>query len=294
MNTPPLGAGSMNEDNNMRRLEGKTAIVTGAANGIGAACARRLSREGATVVVADLDRAGAERVAGEINAAGGAAWARHFDLGDEASIVALIAATKARFGKLEILHNNAADNSAPQIRADVAVADLATAIFDQAMKANARGTMVAIREALPLLMTAGESAIINTSSGAAQFGDIARASYGASKAAIDALTKYVATQYGKYGVRCNAVAPGLIQSRPAEQSKHSPEILAMFRRHTPLPYLGTPDDIAGMVSLLASADGRYITGQVISIDGGISAHFPFCADLEDLMRKGDLPGGSAR
>jgi NAD(P)-dependent dehydrogenase (short-subunit alcohol dehydrogenase family) len=280
--------------NNMRRLEGKTAIVTGAANGIGAACARRLAREGATVVVADLNKAGAEQVAGEINAAGGAAWPQYFDLGDEASIVALIAAAKARFGKLEILHNNAADNSAPQIRADVPVAGLTTAIFDRAMTANARGTMVAIREALPLLMAAGESAIINTSSGAAQFGDIARASYGASKAAIDALTKYVATQYGKFGVRCNAVAPGLIQSRPAEQSKHSPEMLAMFARHTPLPYMGKPDDIAGMVALLASADGRYITGQVISIDGGVTAHFPFCADLEELMSKGDLPGGRAR
>lgn len=278
----------------MRRLEGKTAIVTGAANGIGAASARRLAREGAAVVIADLDLAGAEQVADEINGAGGKAMAQHFDLSDEASITTLIEATRARYGKLEILHNNAADNSGPQIRADLPVAELSTAIFDRAMLTNARGTMVAIRQALPMLIEAGQSAIINTSSGAAQFGDLARASYGASKAAIDALTKYVATQYGKYGVRCNAVAPGLIQSRPAEQSKHSPEILAVFERHTPLPYLGKPDDIAGMVALLASEDGRYITGQVISIDGGVSAHFPFCADLGELMSRGVLPGGKAK
>ena len=196
-------------------------------------------------------------------------------------------------GVLNILHNNAADNSPGQIQADAPVAELPTEIFDRAMVANARGTMVAIREAMPLLIAAGQSAIINTTSGAAHFGDLARASYGASKAAIEALTKYVATQYGRYGVRCNAVAPGLIQSRPAAESKHSPAILEIFERHTPLPYLGKPADIAAMVATLASEDGRYITGQVISIDGGVSAHFPFCADLEALMAAGDMPGGQA-
>lgn len=279
----------------MSRLEGRNAIVTGAANGIGAATARRLANEGAHVGLADIDLAGAEAMAATIGEAGGKAWACHVDLGEEDSLIAMVANARERFGgTLHILHNNAADNSPGQIRADAPVAELPTAIFDRAMTANARGTMVAIREALPLLIAAGSSAIINTTSGAAHFGDLARASYGASKAAIEALTKYVATQYGRHGVRCNAVAPGLIQSREGAQSKHSPAILEVFHRHTPLPYLGKPDDIAGMVATLASDDGRYITGQVISIDGGVSAHFPFCADMESLMAAGDLPGGKAK
>jgi NAD(P)-dependent dehydrogenase (short-subunit alcohol dehydrogenase family) len=89
------------------------------------------------------------------------------------------------------------------------------------------------------------------------------------------------------------VAPGLILSRPPHLSKHSPEVLEVFHRHTPLPYLGRPDDIAGVVAMLASEDGRYITGQVISVDGGVSAHFPFTADMAELMEKGIVPGGKA-
>lgn len=264
----------------MRRLEGKTAIVTGAAMGIGEATVRRLASEGAQVAVADINLAAAERVAADIVAGGGEAIALRFDLHDDASIKAMIDDTVARFGKLEVLHNNAADTRPEILGRDGAVGAMDPDVWDQTFHANARGTMLAIKYALPALIAAGESSIINTSSGAALSGDLYRPAYGASKAAINSLTKYVATQYGKKGVRCNVVSPGLIVT-PTSKSSNREEDLAFFKRHTLTRELGVPEDIAAMVALLASDDGRFVTGQIIAVDGGIGAHFAHVADAYD-------------
>jgi NAD(P)-dependent dehydrogenase (short-subunit alcohol dehydrogenase family) len=261
----------------MRRLEGKTAIVTGSGTGIGEATARRLAREGAQVVAADINLAAVERVAGEIRAAGGEAVAQHFDLHDEASIVALVARTLAAFGKLDVVHNNAADTRPEILGRDAAIAIMHNAVWDATFHGNVRGTMLVIKHSLPALLRGGNGAIINTSSGAALYGDLFRPAYGASKAAINSLTRYVAVQYGKSGVRCNAVSPGLIVTATSVAANTQQE-LEFFGRHTLTRDLGRPDDIAAMVALLASDDGRFITGQVIAVDGGVGAHFAHFAD----------------
>jgi len=260
----------------MGRLTGRTAIVTGGSMGIGAATAHRLASEGGQVVVADIALEGAERVAAKIRASGGEAIALYFDLGDEASIKALVDDTLAHYGKLEVLFNNAADTRPAILEKDGPVTELPLEIWDHTFKCNARGTFLAIKYALPALIASGSGAIINTSSGAALLGDNARTAYAASKAAINALTLYVATQYGKRGVTCNAISPGMV---PTENSRvNQPELIRAVVRHHLTPELGYPEDIAAMVTLLASAEGRFVTGQILRVDGGVSKAFAHVAD----------------
>src|ERR1700709_164347 len=128
-----------------------------------------------------------------------------------------------------------------------------------------------------LIVATGGGAIINIGSGASLTGDVFRPSYAASKAAVDSLPRYVAAQYGKKGVRCNTVAPGMIITENAMDS-HTDASLALLERHTLTPYLGKPEDIAAMVALLASDDGRFVTGQTIPVDGGYLSHFAHVAD----------------
>jgi NAD(P)-dependent dehydrogenase (short-subunit alcohol dehydrogenase family) len=261
----------------MTRLQGRVAIVTGAAVGIGEACAKRLAAEGARVIVADIDESGAARVAGEITAAGGTALALRVDLADQASIIALYSAVAARFGRLDILHNNAADTRGEQIARDMAIAAMDVDIWDRAFAVNTRGTMLMIKHALPAMLAGGGGSIINTSSGAGLTGDLFAPAYAASKAAINCLTKYVATQYGKQKIRCNVVSPGLILT-PTARANSSAETLQNFERHSLTPYLGQPEDIAAAVAYLASDDARFVTAQVIVVDGGYTNHMPHVAD----------------
>lgn len=260
----------------MRRLEGKTAIITGAIGGIGAATARRLAAEGAQVVLADIDLAGAEKIAADIRATGGDCFAHFLDLGEEASIKGLIDATLARYGKLEVLFNNAADTRGEIMAYDAAVEHMDADLWDSVFRVNTRGTMLMIKHALPALISAGSSSIINTSSGASLRADLFRVAYACSKGAVNVLTEYVAAQYGKRGVRCNVVSPGLvITEKSREGQAHN---FALYEAHHLTPRLGEPEDLAAMVALLASDDGRFITAQVIAVDGGISTHFPHVAE----------------
>ena len=260
----------------MGRLTGRTAIVTGAGMGIGAATARRLASEGAQVALGDINLAGAERVVADIRDNGGDAIALHFDLGDADSIKKLIDDTVAHYGKLEVLFNNAADTPPAVLENDLPAMDLSVEIWDRTFNSNARGTFLAIKYALPALIASGRGAIINTSSGAALLGDVARTAYGASKAAINTLTLYVAAQYGKEGVTCNVVSPGMV---PTENSRaNQPEMIKAVLRHHLTPELGYPEDLAAMVALLASDEGRFVTGQILRIDGGVSKAFAHVAD----------------
>lgn len=260
----------------MRRLEGKTGIITGSTGGIGAATARRLAAEGAQLVLADIDLAGAEKVAAEIRATGGDAIAHHLDLNEEASIKALIDDTLAHYGKLEILFNNAADTRVATMVKDAAVEHMDAGLWDDVFRVNTRGTMLMIKHALPALIQAGSSSIINTSSGASLRGDLFRVAYACSKGAVNVLTEYVAAQYGKKGVRCNVVSPGLVVTENTREGQA--QNFALYEAHHLTPRLGVPDDLAAMVALLASDDGRFITAQIIPVDGGISTHFPHVAE----------------
>ncbi|ALR20237.1 SDR family NAD(P)-dependent oxidoreductase [Sphingobium baderi] len=260
----------------MGRLTDRTAIVTGAGVGIGAATARRLASEGAQVVLADIDLAGADKVAADIREQGGDAIALPFDLADEVSIKKLIDDTLAHYGKVEVLFNNAADTRPAVLENDGPAMDLPIEIWDRTFLCNARGTFLAIKYALPALIASGRGAIINTSSGAALLGDVARTAYASAKAAVNTLTLYVATQYGKQGITCNVVSPGMV---PTENSRaNQPEMIKAVVRHHLTPELGYSEDIAAMVALLASDEGRFVTGQILRIDGGVTKAFAHVAD----------------
>jgi NAD(P)-dependent dehydrogenase (short-subunit alcohol dehydrogenase family) len=264
----------------MRRLEDKVAIVTGGAGGIGSATARRLASEGARVVVADINLPQASEVADSI---GAQTLALAYDAGDVASIKDLVEATVRHFGRLDILHNNAAITSAQVQAQDTTVVDIPFEIWDRTLQVNLKSYMAGCKYALPHMLAGGGGAIINTASGSGSHGDLARVAYGTSKAAIINLTRYVATQHGRDGIRCNAISPGLILTAASE--KAVPELLRMISEHVSTPRLGRPEDVAALVAFLASEDAGYINGENITCDGGMCAHQPHVADLRKYMTR---------
>ena len=260
------------------KLEGRAAIVTGAASGIGRATALALAAEGARVLVADLDAAGAETVVAEITEAGGEARAQAADVADERSVSAMVAAAVDAFGRLDILHNNAAASDPAIMARDLELTEMDVDVWDQTLAVNLRGPMLGCKHAIPHMLASGGGAIVNTSSASGLVGDLTRAAYGASKAGLDSLTRYVATQYGKRGIRCNSIAPGVIAT-PALEANVPSEQLEIYLRSHLTPRLGRPEDIAAAVVYLVSDDAAYVTGQTISVDGGLLAHHPAVGEL---------------
>ncbi len=273
----------------MARLEGKVAIVTGGAGGIGSATVAALVRHGASVMVVDVDGEGAERVAASAAAGapagpvdgtadrsnrggdhpGRTAWFAA-DLSDEAQVAAAVAATVHRFGRLDVLHNNAALTANDFLERDVIVTDLDVEVWDRTLAVNLSSQMLLCKHAIPEMVRTGGGSIVNMSSGASLSGDRTRTAYGVSKAGVNALTLYVATGHGKEGVRVNTIVPGLIITDAVRA--HIPErMLDGLGRATLTPELGRPEDVADLVVFLASDESRYITGQMIVIDGGATA-----------------------
>ncbi len=261
----------------MGRLDGKIAIITGAAAGIGQATAQRVAAEGARTVVADLNADGAKEVAAKIAAAGGEATAVQADLGNNDSVRAMVEAAVTAYGGLDILHNNAAATHLAATR-DLPVGVADPDVWDDTMRINLRGAMVAIQAAVPHMIARGGGSVINTASGAGLTGDLRNPAYGASKAALISLTRYVATEFGRQGIRCNAISPGfiVIGDKPGRGAVH-----ATMLRHALTPRLGQPEDIAALVVFLASDESAFITGQNICVDGGMLAHQPFVADFRE-------------
>ena len=259
----------------MGRLDGKIAIITGAASGIGAATARRMAAEGARTVVADLDAAGAKHVAAEIADAGGEATAVQVDLGEVESVRAMVRAAVAGYGGLDTLHNNAAATRLAATQ-DLPVSAADPGVWDETIRVNLRGALVAIQAAVPHMIARGGGSVINTASGAGLTGDLRNPAYGASKAGLVSLTRYAATEFGKQGIRCNAISPGfiVIPGKPGRQA-----VEATMLRHHLTPRLGRPEDIAALVVFLASDESAFITGQNICVDGGLLAHQPYVADF---------------
>lgn len=262
----------------MNRLEDKLAIITGGAGGIGAATVARFVSEGAIVVVADKDEVRAREIAGRH---GEKALPFVFDAEDNDSVRAMIDSVATRFGRIDILHNNLALLSEAILDQDSTVVDTPFEVWNALMTVNAGSYFAACKFAIPHMLTNGGGVIINTATGCALAGDVKRTGYGASKAAVVALTKYVATQYGKKGIRCNTISPGLILTETLKRA--APELLTLMSRHILTPMLGEPKDIAALAAFLASDDSRYINGELISCDGGLLAHLPQIAEVEDWM-----------
>ena len=254
-----------------RRFEGKVAIVTGGAGGIGRAVALSLAADGARVAVADLDEDGADRVAAEIVAAGGEAVAVPVDLGDEDQVVAMVAATVEHLGGVDFLDNNAALTAADVLARDTSVTEMDVEVWDQMMSINLRSQMLTCKHAVPVMVGRGGGSVVNMSSGAALSGDLTRTAYSVSKSGITTLTKSLATQYGRQGVRANAIFPGLILTDPV-RAQIPPAMLEAYAGSLLTTFVGEPQDIADLVSFLFSPQSRYITGQSISIDGGMGSH----------------------
>jgi NAD(P)-dependent dehydrogenase (short-subunit alcohol dehydrogenase family) len=250
----------------MRGLSGRVALVAGGAGGIGTATCMRLAHEGASVVVGDLDPEAANEVAAAIRDRGGDAVAIAVDVTDASSVEAAVVLAIDLFGRLDVLHVNAADLSPETIGRDSDVLSVPLEVLDRTVDVTLRGAVLCTRAALPHLLVNG-GALIYTSSAAAFAGEPERPSYGMCKSALGGLVRHIASRWGKDGVRANAVAPGLVLTETMSRSL-DPAFRDMAMAVTRSNRLGNPDDIAAMVAFLASDDGEWITGQVISVDGG--------------------------
>lgn len=257
----------------MINLTGKVAVVTAAGSGIGRASAMIMAAQGANVLVTDLRREAAAAVAAEIVTAGGTSDALAVDVEQPDQIKAMIDRAVATFGGVDILHNNAALLHPDYGPRDHSLETMDVEAWDRIMAVNLRGVMLACKAVLPVMIARGGGSIISTSSTLGLSGDAHLPAYGVSKAGIIQLTRYVATAYGKNGIRCNAVAPAIIMTPLIE--KFLPAELVQFNLDEALtPYLGLPEDVGATVAFLASDDARFITGQVIAVDGGTTAHLP--------------------
>jgi NAD(P)-dependent dehydrogenase (short-subunit alcohol dehydrogenase family) len=250
------------------RFAGRVALVTGAGSGIGAACAVRLAAEGARVGVADVRGSAARRVA---EAIGAAACPLVCDVSQETQVAAAVAELVGRFERLDVVHSNAACLDREVYGRDLDLADMDVAVWDRTMAVNLRGAMLVVKHAVPHMEHGG--AVVLTSSVSGLVGDVDHAAYGASKAALIGLVRYVATMYGARGIRCNAVAPGLVLTEVARAAL-SAERLAEKAAERILPWPATPEDVAAAVAFLASDEARCVTGQTLAIDSGTTAHRP--------------------
>jgi len=248
------------------RLANKVAIISGAASGMGAATARRFGKEGASVVVADMLDDDGRAVVASIEKAGGKAMFQHLDVTDEASWSACVAAAVSAHGRLDILVNNAGISGS-------AVNDLLeTGIWDRVMAVNATGVFYGTKYAVEQMRKNGGGSIVNLSSISGVVGQsMVHMSYNASKGAVRLVTKSTAVQFGKDGIRCNSVHPGLMPPMRTSGATADPTVRAKMLKSVPLGRTGEVDEVANAVLFLASDEASYVTGAELYVDGGYLA-----------------------
>jgi 3(or 17)beta-hydroxysteroid dehydrogenase len=250
----------------MSRVAGKIALVTGGGSGLGTADCITLAREGATVIVTDVNFTNAQRVSNQI---GGSSLAFALDVTDEAAWVALIADIDARFGRLDILVNNA--GLAPMADCE----ELTLAQFRQVNAVMSEGVFLGCKYALPLLKKSAGASIINMSSTGALLGYSPLFAYAAAKGAVRSMTKSLAVmcQVKNYPIRCNSVHPGSIETPMVQEALGRPgEFVEVPKGVLPHGAIGAPDDVANLVLFLASDESRFITGAELVIDNGLTIH----------------------
>jgi NAD(P)-dependent dehydrogenase (short-subunit alcohol dehydrogenase family) len=255
----------------MNGLKNKVAIVAGGASGLGRATAIRLAEEGASVVVADINDAGARSVADSLKQEGANAEAYRLDISDESQVAAVVKSAAERFGHIDLLHNVAADLAlCTASDHDILTTTLET--FDRTLAVTLRGYVLMCREVIPHMIEAGGGAIVNTSSLAAlrSLPTGNRYAYAIAKAGLSPLSQHIAVRYGMQNIRCNTAAMGMILSDNFLKVTPPERIVAIREMHR-IPDPGNPDGLAAAIVYLLSDDARYVTGQTINIDCGVSA-----------------------
>ena len=252
----------------MDRLKGKVAIVTGSTSGIGIGIARLFALEGAKVVICGRREAKGQAVVDKIAAEGGEAWYHFMDMTDTDSVKKLFDDTAEKFGKIDILVNNAANVGLKDGRVDELTLEMWDAIFSSDM----RGTFYATQCVLPYMQkNENGGSIINIGSMASCGGDLGSTAYACAKAGVNMLTQYTALQYGKQKIRCNCIRPGLIVT--PENEANVPQVLKdIFLNNIDVDRYGCPEDIGHLCVYLASDESNYVTGQIMDVDGGMNSH----------------------
>jgi 3-oxoacyl-[acyl-carrier protein] reductase len=245
-------------------MDKKVALITGAGMGIGAAIAGRLARDGYLVVVADINSPAAAETAAQINANGLKAWAVGMDVADAESVAAAFAAVAKRYDRCDVLVNNAGIAKTFQF-VDYPIDD-----WNKVMAVNVTGQMQCGQHAARLMRPRKWGRIINVASISGMRASAGRTAYGTSKAAVIGLTRQMAVELAEYGITVNGIAPGPIDT-PLTKELHSARTRKNFLRAVPAARYGTPEEIAGPVSFLASEDASFITGHIIAVDGGFMA-----------------------
>ena len=247
------------------RLQNKVALISGGAKGMGAVEAKLFAKEGAKVVIGDVLEAEGKQIEAAINETGGECLFVPLDVTDENQWKEAVAATLGRFGKLDILINNAG------IFRTNAVEETSSAEWDQVMDINAKGVFLGAKAAIPAMREAGGGSIINLSSVAGLVGAAYSSAYSASKGAVRLFTKSTAIQYATDGVRCNSIHPGVIQTDMTKEAIADSQFKAQRLDPTPLARLGQPEDVAYGALYLASDESSFVTGAELVIDGGWTA-----------------------
>ena len=249
------------------RLEGKVAFISGGSRGMGAAEAKLFAKEGASVVIGDVLDDEGKQVEAEINETGGHCLFVHLDVTSETNWNEAVSATGARFGKLDIMVNNAGIGGGGSKVEDTTVEE-----WDETMNVNAKGVFFGTKTAIAEMRKTGGGSIINISSQLGLVGtDISSPQYQASKGAVRVFTKAAAVQYAAEGIRVNSVHPGPIVTAMTERRRSEPENYALMTSRIPMGRFGQPDEVANGVLYLASDESAYVTGSELVIDGGWTA-----------------------
>ncbi|WP_374608433.1 MULTISPECIES: 2-hydroxycyclohexanecarboxyl-CoA dehydrogenase [Comamonadaceae] len=254
----------------MQRFQGKTVIVTGGGGGIGGATARRFAAEGANVAVYDMNMDAAEKVAAGIRAAGGQATAFQCDITNRAQVDSAVAATQAQLGPVAVLVNNAGwDIFKPFVKT-------VPAEWDKLIAINLTGALHMLHAVLPGMVERGYGRIVNVASDAARGGSSGEAVYSACKGGLVALSKTLAREHARHSITVNVVCPGptdtALLAGVAEGARDPAKLIEAFKSAIPLGRLGQGDDLASAIAFMGSDDASFVTGQVLSVSGGLTMH----------------------